>query len=342
MKNKIARARRKTLNEAFHNENGAIDLASIMVGIIVIGLIGGVIAATVFSVIPWTQDNAAKDQLSRVVQAEHAATTMNNGAYTENVSSFIDVQSVGATIISNDPSCYGAFLKSPSGKFFYASSKSSSPVQVPTPWPSAKPSNYPADCHWPSSGETVGQPMNTYTNFYSNPSFRNDKAQTETNYAFNAAVENSGDGTTLVATRTDAAAARVGLIAPIQSNQSYTIIMTVESTMDETLLISLRPQTIITANAVQVSNLSVKANVPQTVKFTVDSGSASYTNIGGLAVVSSATTADKLGTKLKIDNVAIIQNPSSTQTYPYNYFDGSTPGAKWDGVANNSTSTVVK
>jgi hypothetical protein len=57
---------------AFTNEDGAIDLASIMVGIIVIGLIGGVIAATVFAVIPWAQDNAAKQQLDSVASAQAA------------------------------------------------------------------------------------------------------------------------------------------------------------------------------------------------------------------------------------------------------------------------------
>ena len=62
----------KDLSNAFRNEQGAIDLASIMVGIIVIGLIGGVIAATVFAVIPWAQDNAAKQQLDSVVAAQAA------------------------------------------------------------------------------------------------------------------------------------------------------------------------------------------------------------------------------------------------------------------------------
>jgi len=60
------------VKEAFRNEEGAIDLASIMVGIIVIGLIGGVIAATVFAVIPWAQNNAAKQQLDAVVTAQNA------------------------------------------------------------------------------------------------------------------------------------------------------------------------------------------------------------------------------------------------------------------------------
>lgn len=59
-------------SDAFRNEEGAIDLASIMVGVLVIGLIGGVIAATIFAVIPWAQDQAAKQQLDSLVQAENA------------------------------------------------------------------------------------------------------------------------------------------------------------------------------------------------------------------------------------------------------------------------------
>lgn len=54
------------------SSKGAIDLASIMVGIVVIGLIGGVIAATIFAVIPWAQDNAAKNQLDAIATAQSA------------------------------------------------------------------------------------------------------------------------------------------------------------------------------------------------------------------------------------------------------------------------------
>ena len=67
-----SKAFKGNVSEAFKNEAGAIDLASIMVGIIVIGLIGGVIAATVFAVIPWAQDNAAKQQLDSVASAQAA------------------------------------------------------------------------------------------------------------------------------------------------------------------------------------------------------------------------------------------------------------------------------
>lgn len=56
----------------FYNQKGAIDLASIMTGVIVTGLIGGVISATVFAVIPWSQDHAAKSQLQQIVAAQSA------------------------------------------------------------------------------------------------------------------------------------------------------------------------------------------------------------------------------------------------------------------------------
>lgn len=60
------------IRPVFRSNQGAIDLASIMVGIIVIGLIGGVISATIFVVIPWAQDHAAKEQLVAVSSAQNA------------------------------------------------------------------------------------------------------------------------------------------------------------------------------------------------------------------------------------------------------------------------------
>ena len=76
IKNKMS-TKNKTLHEVFVSSTGAIDLASIMVGIIVIGLIGGVIAATVFAIIPWAQDNAAKQQLDSIATAEQAYIGLN-------------------------------------------------------------------------------------------------------------------------------------------------------------------------------------------------------------------------------------------------------------------------
>jgi len=69
----------KGLVGALKCEGGAIDLASIMVGVLVIGIIGGVIAATVFAVIPWSQDKAASQALDSVATAQSVAYTFAAG-----------------------------------------------------------------------------------------------------------------------------------------------------------------------------------------------------------------------------------------------------------------------
>lgn len=129
------------VKEAFKNEDGAIDLASIMVGIIVIGIIGGVIAATVFAVIPWAQDNGAKQQLDSVASAESAYIGLSADAGQQSFASLTGDKitsgtnvlfdatglnktattlSVVASGVGNDAH-YGAAVKSQSGKVFYIS-----------------------------------------------------------------------------------------------------------------------------------------------------------------------------------------------------------------------------
>ena len=69
------RTRSRSLSAILTNAAGAIDLASIMTGTIVIGIIGAVIAATVFAVVPWSQDEAAKGNLHAAAQAEGVVRT---------------------------------------------------------------------------------------------------------------------------------------------------------------------------------------------------------------------------------------------------------------------------
>ncbi|MHC5796169.1 hypothetical protein ACVXZ4_08430 [Lacisediminihabitans sp. FW035] len=80
VKSRLKRRNVKSLRAAFKNSTGAIDLASIMVGVLVIGIIGGVIAATVFAVLPWSQDEAAKATLGSVRTAEAAFFAANGSA----------------------------------------------------------------------------------------------------------------------------------------------------------------------------------------------------------------------------------------------------------------------
>jgi len=144
-KNKAASS---SVKSAFTNEDGAIDLASIMVGIIVIGLIGGVIAATVFAVIPWAQDNAAKQQLDSIASAENAylglSTDANNGVFTtDGRGSFADRTALsGANLYAStapgrvattgvgSATHYAAAVQSGSGKIFYITDTKTSPSEA--------------------------------------------------------------------------------------------------------------------------------------------------------------------------------------------------------------------
>jgi len=122
------------INRLIRSTRAAIDLASIMVGILVIGIIAGVIAATVFAVIPWAQDNAAKANLDAAQTAQSAAYTYSkDGSYAgpKGYQSFVEL--VGNKWLSpsnavfigtgTDRECFVAVAKSDSGRVFYSSNK---------------------------------------------------------------------------------------------------------------------------------------------------------------------------------------------------------------------------
>jgi hypothetical protein len=73
--------RRRRFRAVVSNAQGAIDLASIMTGVLVVGIIGAVIAATVFAVIPWSQDSAAKGDLATAGQVERAVRTTGSAVF---------------------------------------------------------------------------------------------------------------------------------------------------------------------------------------------------------------------------------------------------------------------
>ena len=124
------------------NEKGAIDLASIMVGILVIGMIGGIIAATVFAIIPWTQDRAAKQQLDSVAVAQSAykakasSPTPQDGYVPNSYASSALLKETGllaegsnyCTLPQNGNEGYIAFAMSASGKVFSITNANTSPT----------------------------------------------------------------------------------------------------------------------------------------------------------------------------------------------------------------------
>jgi len=133
------------LHSALKSSRAAIDLASIMAGIIVIGLIGGVIAATVFAVIPWSQDKAAKQQLESIHTAENAlyglssdsSVTLQGGAVRASFGSSIQLDTNNllalnktgsyCAVSTTDGKDYHAYSHSGSGKWFVATNSSKTP-----------------------------------------------------------------------------------------------------------------------------------------------------------------------------------------------------------------------
>jgi len=147
------------IHQVFKSSRAAIDLASIMVGIIVIGLIGGVIAATVFAVIPWAQNNAAKQQLDSVVSAESSYRGLSsdkdtnlqnavssptkaddpnqvvlNSTFTGSAglakNNLLSLNTAGlyCVIATTDGKDYHAYSKSGSGQWYYATSGKTQPT----------------------------------------------------------------------------------------------------------------------------------------------------------------------------------------------------------------------
>lgn len=165
-KTRAAKNRKISVKEAFRNEGGAIDLASIMVGIIVIGLIGGVIAATVFAVIPWSQDNAAKHQLDSIVAAQSAYMGLasdspsalpaghkaNSFANSELLASanLLQKGSTYCAVTTDEGKGYQGFSQSSSGVIWTVTNKNTKPVthdKIESPLPS--------DCSFIAEGHST-------------------------------------------------------------------------------------------------------------------------------------------------------------------------------------------
>jgi len=135
------------LRSILNSSRAAIDLASIMVGVIIIGLIGGVIAATVFAVIPWSQDKAAKQQLESIHAAENAFYGLSSDPSQNLVggkkNSFADSDDLATNNLlakseanvycvtaATDGKNYDAYVKAASGKVFTAKNSNKTPTQV--------------------------------------------------------------------------------------------------------------------------------------------------------------------------------------------------------------------
>lgn len=104
--------KKKASRTPFLNEDGAVDTSSILIAVIVLGLLAGLIASTVFVVIPWAQDNAAKQQLKSIMAAQQVyagMATLEQVSPDNNPLGSLGLlhRSVLVKTENNDPAAYG-------------------------------------------------------------------------------------------------------------------------------------------------------------------------------------------------------------------------------------------
>ncbi|KQO98828.1 hypothetical protein [Leifsonia sp. Leaf264] len=114
------------------NVRAAIDLASIMVGVLVIAIVGGVISTSLFAVVPWAQDEAAKQSLGAVMDAESAERGAGDDhafKSTDQLGQYLHDPTGVAVDANEDGSCYVAASRSATTETFYVTSTNPKPVK---------------------------------------------------------------------------------------------------------------------------------------------------------------------------------------------------------------------
>lgn len=127
--------------DAFKNEAGAFDLPSILVGVVVVGILTAGVLASIFGVIPFSQDKAAQQDLGAVTTAQGVYKAQGNKAGTvlpgttfttlatlkteTLIGTDVDAAKVAS---SGDNDEWASASKSDSGKYYVATSKNSTPV----------------------------------------------------------------------------------------------------------------------------------------------------------------------------------------------------------------------
>lgn len=129
-------ARRTRLRRSFDNlcaalrsEHGVVDLASIMVGVIVTGIMVGAATVSVFVVVPYAQDRSAQSGLDSVRASEMSASA-RTGKYLSMASMVEQGQAITSLTLKAgvglNGGCFVASSKSATGTTFYTTSQDES------------------------------------------------------------------------------------------------------------------------------------------------------------------------------------------------------------------------
>jgi photosystem II stability/assembly factor-like uncharacterized protein len=151
---------------ALDSEQGAFDLPSIITGVVVVGVLTAGVLASIFGVIPFAQDNGAKQDNAAIRTAEGVAkakdgrfmdsaglvaagylpaATVSAAGAVDDGSGFARVASAGQLnyAVATDAlgTCYVSVAKSGSGRIYYATDAKSEPAELT---PSSAPGCVPA------------------------------------------------------------------------------------------------------------------------------------------------------------------------------------------------------
>lgn len=133
--------------KALKNERGGVDLGSVMTGVVIIGITGGVIAATTLGIIPAIQNNVAKSSLSTIslAQSSHKQGTGKYGTMQDLVDKQLVEKSydpsTNENISADGKLCtvvyatgaYKASAKGASGKYYTITNTALKPVEYTNP-----------------------------------------------------------------------------------------------------------------------------------------------------------------------------------------------------------------
>lgn len=124
---------KSTLKNIRNSSKAALDLGTVMIAVVVLGIIAAVTAATVFVVIPWMQDSSAKQALSSISSAQESYKTAYD-VYS-NLNNLIEKKLLNAdarlcTTASADGTSYTSASKSDTGKVFISDSSDRNPRQA--------------------------------------------------------------------------------------------------------------------------------------------------------------------------------------------------------------------
>ncbi|GAA4035271.1 hypothetical protein GCM10023063_19600 [Arthrobacter methylotrophus] len=118
---------------SLRSARGAFDLPSILVGVVVVGILAAGVLASIFGIIPFAQDNGAKQDLAAVKTAE-GVSKAQAAAYKDKAglvaAPYMGDSSTLAVGTNTAKDCYVGLSKSGSGKIFYNSDSSPDPQEL--------------------------------------------------------------------------------------------------------------------------------------------------------------------------------------------------------------------